>query len=273
MKLDLTNLTDYLGYYCEWSDDDENVLIDNAVRETIHWLMINLTNMKWFPENVAAKTRTNLKKAAKKHQIKLAFRAPADLNFCSLHSNVHQAMMSRAIEFIEFCQELEAKMIHFSLPSIPDVLMAEGRKPLTELYPEPIQDALSRALHVLFAFAEDMLVCIDDPFQSLTNSVIQNCVQTSLDNEEIYLVLDNQQFAGGNADYKAFFRNNWQSVQCLMLYDTDTSGNICDLGQGILKNNDYLKLFEHVTNCPVFLKSHHPDQFKSNFQKLQGMLH
>ncbi len=254
-----------LGFYSDWRDNDINSMLDFAVEHRVGWIEFDFLNINWFPDRIKKKTIIAINKQIKKHKLKIAFRLPSDLDFLCLHHNIHQAVMSRTIEFIELAAEIGAGLLTFSLPNLTDFPHPNNSIAISQHYPGEIGAALSRSLHILYAFSEEMTICFINTAGCLTNPIIKRHLSESLKKEEIQLCLDTANLIHSNSCELEFFRDNREHIEIIHLHDATDKADHLPVGHGQLKFETYFNLFEQNKSCPIIFKS------KSRSELLTGL--
>lgn len=216
------------GYCAAW-DSEPLTELGRISNHAIPWVEFALNHPQWFPDKIKSATLKQIKKDARNSGINLCFLAPNDLDFLSLHHNIHQAVISRAIEFIELANELNASFITFSLPPVRMIRINDRPHPITEFHPQMVEDSLARTLHLLYAFAEPTPVCLSDPQQSLADPVIRNTVSASLQKEEIFLSAAANSLADSSADTRNFYLTHIGKIKVIKFLSEPEPQILADL--------------------------------------------
>lgn len=254
MAFEWPHIAPRLGFYLYPHFGEMTALLDWAAEQNVGWVVLDVLNPAWFPDQIKSKTLKAIKKQVKKNKLKLAIRAPHDLDFLSLHHNIHQAVMSRTIEFIEMSMELEAAMMLFSLPDLDQLPAAAGFEPSTALFANKIEDALTRSLHILYAFSEEMPVCLVNTSGHLLDPLLQKSIEDSLQKEEISLCLDTARiFVTGQTELE-FFKAQQAHIKMCLLHNADDSGDHLPVIQGQVEFAPFLELIAAQGEIPLILK-------------------
>ncbi len=261
-----------LGFYVDRIDVDPLDMMDFSASNGVGWVEFDLHGMNWFPDQIKGKTVKAIKKHAKSKKLKIGCRLPADLDYLSLHHNIHQAVMSRTIEFIELASDIGAESLTVSLPTLPFFPGEPDPSPITTRYPKAIEEALSRSLHLLFAFSDDVPISIVNTNGQLTNPIIQKCLHESLKRDEVRLCLDVGGYFYSNLSELSFFEANSHHIQKIYLHDATSLSDHLSIGKGKLDFDVMLKPVANDFEGPIILKAKSRSGLTESLQQFQATL-
>ena len=257
---------DRVGFYASWQERDASAMIEFAAKYEVRRVVFDLLNLDMSPERMKKKTIHGIKKLAKKKKVRTSFRAPKDLDFLSLHHNIHQAVMSRTIEVVELAQALDAESVVFSIPPRIRLPHPDGFLPITEVYPKEIRDALSRSLHILYAFSDGIDVCISNTPGLMTDPVVNACLKEFIKKEQLWLCLDIGNLFRSDANELNYFVRNRKSIRHCFLHDADQTGDHLPLGSGEIEFKPLLEILPEDIPVPLILKARSREETIVNLQ-------
>ncbi len=255
MSFKWSDIAQHLGFYAGFSENNLEEFVDFVAEQKIGWVELDLTHPDRFPDRMSAGLIKELKKRLKKYNLRLGLRAPADLDFLSPHHNVHQAVMSRMIEFFEMAAEMNATSMTISLPPLLTFPYPEGQVSLTRLQPEFVEETLSRTLHLLYAFSDDIAISVVNTAGQWADPLVSKCLNESLKKEELGLSLDTGALFHTRQVELPYLQANRSHLRKIYLHDADSAVDHLVIGQGDIQFLPLLDLLAGRKLCPIILKA------------------